>query len=70
MISYDPFWNTLKAKKISQYKLITQYGITSSLLSRLKNNQNISTHTINLLCEILDCQVQDILEFKKETVTK
>lgn len=70
MISYDPFWNTLKEKNITQYKLITQYGITSSLLSRLKNNQNISTHTINLLCEILDCKVQDILEFKKETATK
>ena len=65
MISYDPFWNTLKAKNVSQYRLMKDYGISAGQLSRMRANQNISTHTIDILCEILDCEVQDILIYKK-----
>lgn len=66
MISYEPFWNTLKTKGMSQYQLIQKYGISAGQLSRMRNNSNISTHTINVLCEILDCKVEDILIYKKE----
>ena len=66
MISYEPFWNTLKLKNISQYQLIHKYNISAGQLSRMRSNSNISTHTINALCEILDCKVQDILIYKKE----
>ena len=66
MISYDPFYETLKKKGISTYKLINQYGISRSLLDRLKHNKPISTVTINDLCEILDCSVSDILVYVKE----
>lgn len=65
MISYEPFWNTLKTKGMSQYQLIQKYGISAGQLSRMRNNSNISTHTINILCEILDCKVEDILIYKK-----
>lgn len=65
MISYEPFWNTLKLKGVSQYQLIQKYGISAGQLSRMRNNSNISTHTINVLCEILDCKVEDILIYKK-----
>ena len=65
MISYEPFWNTLKTKGMSQYQLIQKYGIFAGQLSRMRNNSNISTHTINVLCEILDCKVEDILIYKK-----
>lgn len=65
MISYEPFWNTLKTKGMSQYQLIQKYGISAGQLSRMRNNSNISTHTINTLCEILDCKVEDILIYKK-----
>ncbi len=65
MISYEPFWNTLKTKGMSQYQLIQKYGISAGQLSRMRNNSNISTHTINVLCEILDCKVEDILIYKK-----
>lgn len=61
MISYEPFWNTLKKKGISQYKLIHEYKISAGQLSRIRANQDISTHTINMLCEILDCRVEEIL---------
>ena len=61
MISYEPFYKTLKAKGISTYKLITDYGISRSLLDRLKHNKPISTVTLNDLCTILNCRVEDIL---------
>lgn len=66
MISYEPFWNTLKLKNISQYRLIKEYGISAGQLSRMRANENISTHTVNMLCEILDCNVQDIMIYKRD----
>ena len=63
MISYEPFYNTLKNKGISTYKLINQYGISRSLLDRLKHNKPISTVTLNDLCTILSCRVEDVLVY-------
>lgn len=65
MISYDPFWITLKEKKISQYQLIHKYNVSAGQLSRMRKNDDISTHTINMLCEILDCQISDIVMYYK-----
>ncbi|MBR5140725.1 MAG: helix-turn-helix transcriptional regulator [Clostridia bacterium] len=66
MISYDPFYKTLKEKGITTYALINQYGISRSLLDRLKHNKPISTVTLNDLCSILDCDVDHILVFIKD----
>jgi DNA-binding Xre family transcriptional regulator len=63
MISYKPLYKTLKRKGISTYKLINEYGISRSLLDRLKHNRPISTVTFNDLCNILHCRVEDILLF-------
>ncbi len=63
MISYKPFYRTLKEKDISTYKLIQKYGVSRSLLDRLKHNKPISTVTLNDLCTILQCRVQDIMEY-------
>lgn len=63
MISYEPFYKTLKEKKISTYKLINEYGISRSLLDRLKHNRPISTVTLDDLCTILQCKVEEILVF-------
>lgn len=65
MISYEPFYNTLKAKGITTYKLIKDYNISRSLLDRLKHNKPISTVTLNDLCQILDCTVSEIIEYVK-----
>lgn len=67
MISYEPFYKTLKEKNISTYKLINQYGISRSLLDRLRHNKPISTVTINDLCGILHCKVEDILLYKEDS---
>lgn len=63
MIVFDPLWKTMKERNISQYRLIKHYGISSGQISRLRNNMYVSTHTIEVLCTILDCSVSDIMEF-------
>lgn len=69
MISYEPFYKTLKNKGISTYKLINQYGLSRSLLDRLKHNKPISTVTLNDLCSFLECNVSDILIYVKDNET-
>lgn len=66
MIKFDKLWTTLKEKKISQYKLINTYGISSGQLDRLRKNDNVSTFTLNVLCSILDCKLEDIAEYIKD----
>lgn len=66
MISYEPFYKTIKEKNISTYKLINTFGISRSLIDRLKHNKPISTVTIDDLCRFLDCRVEDILVYTKE----
>ena len=64
MIVFDRLWITMKEKGITQYKLINYYGLSPSQITRLKRNANINTHTIDILCEILDCNIWDIMEYK------
>lgn len=66
MIVFDRLWETMKEKEVTQYKLIKKYGISPAQITRLKKNENINTHTINMWCELLDCRVEDIMEYKKE----
>lgn len=66
MISYEPFWQTMKDKGISQYNLIHNYSISASLLDRLRKNANLNTYTLNRLCNILDCEIEDICKFYRD----
>ncbi|MBP3568955.1 MAG: helix-turn-helix transcriptional regulator [Lachnospiraceae bacterium] len=61
MVNYEPLWATMKQKGITKYQLIYHWGISSNTLRRMSHNEAISTTTLNELCLILDCQVQDIL---------
>lgn len=65
MIVFDRLWATLKEKNISQYKLIKDFNISTGQLDRLRKNGNVNTHTLNALCEILDCSLEDIAEYRK-----
>ncbi len=65
MISYEPFFNTIKKKNITTYKLINQHNISRSLIDRLKHNKPITTVTLDDLCNILECNVEDVLIHKK-----
>lgn len=62
MIKYDRLFQTMKKKGITQYDLYTKYNVPKSLLDRLRKNKNIETVTINKLCNILQCDVEDIME--------
>lgn len=64
MISYAPLWETMKRKKVSQYRLL-KCGIDNKTLDRLKKNRNITAMTIEKLCAIVGCTPNDILSFTK-----
>lgn len=66
MITYEPFWNTLKQKGLTQYTLINNYDVSTSLLNRLRKNRHISTYTIDRLCKVLNCQISDIVKYVDE----
>lgn len=65
MISYQPFYNTLLKKGITEYSLIFKHGISANTLHRMKHGQPITTATLDTLCFVLNCEVQDILEHDK-----
>lgn len=66
MISYDRLWSVMKERGISQYALIKKYGISPAQITRLKRNEGVSTHTIDIFCRILDCKVEDIMEYIRD----
>lgn len=66
MMSFEPLWRTLKQKNLSTYKLINEYGLSKGLIDNLKHNRNITLLTVEQLCRILDCRVEDIVVYIKE----
>ena len=67
MISYRPFYETLLRKGFTEYYLIYKQGIDSNTIHRMKHGKPITTTTLNTLCEILDCRVEDIIEYIPDT---
>lgn len=66
MIVYDRLWETMKKKGVTQYSLIHNYNINEAQLDRFRKNCVIKTVTIDRLCEILDCNVEDICRYVKD----
>jgi len=62
MIRYDPLWETMRRKGVTQYALIHKYHVSPSQITRLKRNESVSTHTIDMFCEILECDVEQIMQ--------
>lgn len=65
MIIYQPFYKTLLKKNITEYELIFKHGISANTLHRMKKGMAITTSTLDTLCYILDCKVEDILYHDK-----
>ena len=63
MIDYSPFWVTLKNSKETTYTLINKHHVSSSTLDKLRKNKPMTTTTLNDLCRILNCQIQDIAKY-------
>lgn len=67
MITFEPFWETLKRKGISQYDLIHKYCMSRGMLDNLKHNRSITLNTLNDLCITYDCGITDVIGFERET---
>ena len=63
MISYENLWNVMKERGVSQYALIKTYHVSPAQITRLKRNESVSTHTIEMFCKILQCDVGDIMHY-------
>ena len=66
MITLSPLWETMKKKNVSQYALLNKYGISRGMLYNLKKDKNITLETLNKLCNILDCDITDIIKYTKD----
>lgn len=62
MVSYERLWETMKKKGISQYRLIAHYKVSAGQLGRMKKNMHVSTHTLEMFCNILQCPIEEIVE--------
>ncbi|MBQ6797869.1 MAG: helix-turn-helix transcriptional regulator [Oscillospiraceae bacterium] len=62
MILYNKLWKTMKERGITQYDLYTFHNVNRSQLDRLRKNKNVEVSTIDKLCNILGCRVEDIME--------
>ncbi len=63
MISYAKLWDVMKRKGVTQYALIKTYHISPGQITRLKRNESVSTHTIEMFCKILHCEPGDLMEY-------
>ena len=70
MISYDRLWGTMKEKGVTQYSLIKNYNVSPAQITRLKRNESVSTHTIEMFCKILKCNVEDIMQYIEDEENK
>lgn len=66
MIIYDKLWKTMEERGITQYALIKQFHISPAQITRLKRNESVSTHTIDIFCKILSCKVEEIMEYQED----
>ena len=66
MITYEPLWETLNKKGITTYQLLTTHNFSRGMLDNLKHNRSITMATLNQLCNILDCDITDIIKYTKD----
>ncbi|WP_275563899.1 helix-turn-helix domain-containing protein [Otoolea muris] len=66
VITFSPLWQTLKDRGITQYDLLNKYEMSRGMLDNLKHNRSITLNTLNDLCNMLDCNITDIIEYKKD----
>lgn len=60
MICYDPLWKTMKTQQATTYTLRVKHNMSHATVQRLQENQPVSTHTLDKLCKILNCRLEDI----------
>ena len=63
IISYQPFWETLQKKNLTQYALIRDFHFSTGTLDALRKNRSITLNTLHDICEMLNCDISDVVEF-------
>ena len=63
MISYEKLWKAMKERGVTQYTLIKKYGVSPGQITRSKRHESVSTHTIEMFCKILNCDVGEIMQY-------
>ncbi|MBQ2901018.1 MAG: helix-turn-helix transcriptional regulator [Lachnospiraceae bacterium] len=63
MIDYSPFWDTLKKSNETTYSLINTHHISSAIIDKLRKNKPMNTTTLNDLCRIFNCKIEDIVQY-------
>lgn len=63
MIDYSPFWKTLKNSDETTYTLINKHHVSSAIIDKLRKNKPLNTTTLNDLCRILNCNIEDIAQY-------
>lgn len=66
MITFEPFWETIKKKNISQYCLIKEYGFSTGTLDALRKNDSVTLRTINDICNKLNCDITDVIKYSPD----
>ena len=67
MFNYNPLWETLKKKGITQYQLIKEYHFSTGTLDALRKNKSVTVNTLETLCILLECEPNDILKIEKSS---
>ena len=67
MIHYVPLWQTMAKKNVTTYTLRFKYGMSHATVQRLQANLPVSTHTLNKLCTIRSCRLEEIAEVVPDT---
>ena len=63
MISYEPLWRTMEKKHITTYALIYKHGFSPHTITNLKHNKSVTAYTLEKLCKIINCKVEDVIVF-------
>lgn len=66
MIVFDKLWNVMESRGITTYQLREKCGIDSKTIRRLRANDNMETKTLNKLCSVLNCRLEDIAEYLQD----
>lgn len=64
MITYEPFYQTLKKQHLHKYGFAKKYHLSKNLIARMDNNEPMFTATLDKLCELLNCLPEDIIKYK------
>lgn len=63
MIRFDRLWQMMEQRCVTTYQLREKCGIDSKTVRRLRANENMETKTLNKLCTVLQCSIEDIMEY-------